>query len=78
MPDQVTRMVADALHIDVSLIQPDTRLREDLGIDSLTLLELVMKTENVFGITIEDAELVSIHRVSDVVAIIDRKMKNKG
>jgi acyl carrier protein len=53
-------------------------LREDLGIDSLTLLELVMKTENVFGITIEDAELVSIHRVSDVVAIIDRKMKNKG
>jgi acyl carrier protein len=78
MPDQVTRMLADALHIDVSLIQPDTRLREDLGIDSLTLLELVMKTENVFGITIEDAELVSIHRVSDVVAIIDRKMKNKG
>jgi acyl carrier protein len=78
MPDQVTRMVADALHIDVSLIQPDTRLREDLGIDSLTLLELVMKTENVFGITIEDAELVSIRRVSDVVAIIDRKMKNKG
>jgi acyl carrier protein len=78
MPDQVTRMVADALHIDVSLIQPDTRLREDLGIDSLTLLELVMKTENVFGITIEDAELVSIHRVSDVVAIIDRKLKNKG
>jgi acyl carrier protein len=78
MPDQVTRTLADALHIDVSLIQPDTRLREDLGIDSLTLLELVMKTENVFGITIEDAELVSIHRVSDVVAIIDRKMKNKG
>jgi acyl carrier protein len=78
MPDQVTRTLADALHIDVSLIQPDTRLREDLGIDSLTLLELVMKTENVFGITIEDAELVSIRRVSDVVAIIDRKMKNKG
>jgi acyl carrier protein len=78
MPVQVMRMLADALHIDVSLIQPDTRLREDLGIDSLTLLELVMKTENVFGITIEDAELVSIHRVSDVVDIIGRKMKNKG
>jgi acyl carrier protein len=78
MPVQVMRMLADALHIDVSLIQPDTRLREDLGIDSLTLLELVMKTENVFGITIEDAELFSIHRVSDVVDIIGRKMKNKG
>jgi acyl carrier protein len=77
MPVQVMRMLADALHIDDSLIQPDTRLREDLGIDSLTLLELVMKTENVFGITIEDAELVSIRCVSDVVAIIDRKMKNK-
>jgi acyl carrier protein len=78
MLDQMTRIVADALHIDVSLIQPDTRLREDLGIDSLTLLELVMKVEDGFDITFEDAELVSLRSVSDVLGIIDRKLKNKG
>lgn len=47
----------------------------DLGIDSIDLLDFVMKIENHFDIKIEDAELLKINSIKDVVKILENKVK---
>ncbi len=47
----------------------------DLGIDSIDLLDFVMKIENYFNIKIEDAELLKINSIKDVVQILENKIK---
>ncbi|CRX37200.1 / acpA / Acyl carrier protein /:72637 Forward [Candidatus Hepatoplasma crinochetorum] len=47
----------------------------DLGIDSIDLLDFVMKVENHFNIKIEDSELLKINSISDVISILEKKVK---
>jgi len=52
----------------------DTRLREDLGADSLELVELVFTLEQEFGISIPDGDAAEIRTVGDVVRYIERAL----
>ncbi len=52
----------------------DTRLIEDLGIDSLTLLEIVLSIEETLGISIENEELREIRTLGEVKTFIGRKV----
>jgi acyl carrier protein len=45
----------------------DTRLREDLGADSLDLVELVFDLEQAFGVPLDEADVADLHTVGDVV-----------
>lgn len=54
-------------------IEPDARLVEDLGIDSLDLVGVFVKIQDEFGVEIDDADVPSLSRVSDLAAyIVDR------
>lgn len=68
--EKVAEMIADQLGISIDSIEPDTSLIEDLGADSLDVVELIMACEDEFGVEIpdEDAEKMSI--VKDVVEYI--------
>jgi acyl carrier protein len=48
----------------------DKRLREDLGIDSLSLIDVAVAAEDTFGIRISDDDLESFQTVGDVVGYI--------
>ena len=52
----------------------NTRLIEDLGIDSLTLLEIVLTIEEAVGISIENEELRSIRTLGEVKTFIEQKI----
>lgn len=52
----------------------ETRLKEDLMLDSLTVLELVMDLENVFDIKIEDQDLKKLVTFGDVAEMIKSKL----
>ncbi len=52
----------------------DTRLIEDLGIDSLTLLEIVLSIEETIGISIENEELREIRTLGEVKSFIEHKI----
>jgi len=57
--------------LDVKQIQWDTRLRDDLGVDSLAVAELLYEIEATFGTTLEDTEpgrLVTIRDAVDAIA----------
>lgn len=73
---QVKQIIIDTIYVDESFITTDSILKEDLGIDSLTKLELILECENTFDIRIEDSELANLKTVGDVVAMITRKINN--
>ena len=50
----------------------DTRLREDLGADSLDLVELVFALEQELGVSIPDAGAAEIRTIGDAVRYIER------
>ncbi|MFO7751684.1 MAG: acyl carrier protein [Desulfobacteraceae bacterium] len=69
--DKVKKVIADKLD-DVSIddIVPEASLVEDLGADSLTVVELVMSMEEVFDIDIDDEDAEKLVTVQDAIEYI--------
>ncbi len=68
--DKVAEVIKEEFGVeDVSM---DTVIREDLGADSIGLVELVMALEDEFDIEIDDSKLDEIITVSDVVSYIEK------
>jgi acyl carrier protein len=64
--DKVVTIVADKLSIDKKAVAAASDLQE-LGADSLDLVEIIMKLEEQFGIEIDDAKAEQLKNVQDVV-----------
>jgi acyl carrier protein len=60
------------LKIDVSAITADTRI-DEVGLDSLAILDVIYDVEDRFQIQIEIADLVALERVEDLVGYIDAR-----
>jgi acyl carrier protein len=58
--------------IDVAAITEATRI-DEIGLDSLAILDFIYDVEDRFQIQIEIAELVALDRVSDLVAYVEAK-----
>lgn len=70
--EKLKEIIVDQLGVDVDSITADTAL-EDLGADSLDLVELVMTLEDEFNIQIEDDAMDSLKTVGDVLDYIASK-----
>ena len=71
MFEEVQKILAKQLRIDASKVQMDSRIKEDLGADSLNILQLLMKIEDDYGIMIPDEKLAHFETVRDVVTYLD-------
>lgn len=60
--------------IDISVIKPETLLREDLSINSIGLLYMAMAVEEEFGIKFNNDDFIDIKTVADVIRIIEGKV----
>lgn len=67
----VEQIIADHLHIDASIINDDSKIVDDLGADSLHIVELVMQIENRFDIEIPDEDAETLLTVGDVKRYIE-------
>ncbi len=67
--DKVVAIVATKLSIDPSTVKSDATL-QDLGADSLDLVEIIMKLEEQFAIEIDDAKAETFKNVNDVVEYV--------
>jgi acyl carrier protein len=72
---KVKEIVAEQLGKDVNEITTGASFIDDLGADSLDIVELVMKMEEEFGIEIPDEEAEKIKTVNDVVEYIKAHSK---
>lgn len=68
--ERLTGAIADVLDIDQSTITEDSKFVEDLGADSLDILEIIMGIEDEFGIKIPTESTSDIITVGDAYRAI--------
>ncbi len=71
----IERFVEPDLRVKLKDADDDLRLIEDLGIDSLTMMEIVILVEDVLQMTINNDELRNLRTVGDVKTFIDCKIR---
>ncbi len=72
--ERVRRLVSDQLGVDPAEMQPAASILEDLGADSLDVVELVMAMEETFDIEISDEEAEAMRTVGDVEQYITTRV----
>ena len=69
--DRVTSIIAEQLGVDAEEVTQESSFTDDLGADSLDIVELVMAFEEEFGLEIPDEDSEKITKVQDAVAYIE-------
>lgn len=72
--DKVKAVVVEKLGVEADQVTPEARFIEDLGADSLDIVELVMGLEDEFGLEISDEEAENIRTVGDAIKFIQEKV----
>ena len=65
--DKVKEIIAKELEVDVKNLTPEAKFIEDLGADSLDIVELVMALEEEFGLDIPDEDADKLKTVGDAM-----------
>jgi acyl carrier protein len=69
--DKVKKIIAEKLSVDLEEVVPEASFVDDLGADSLDLVELIMSMEEEFDIEIPDEEAEKLVAVKDAFAYIN-------
>jgi len=69
--DKVISIIAEQLGVEKDDVTPEASFTDDLGADSLDIVELVMAFEEEFGIEIPDEDAEKIQKVKDAVDYIE-------
>ncbi|MCL2777386.1 MAG: acyl carrier protein [Polyangiaceae bacterium] len=72
---EVKRIIQEQLDVEEKDIKPESTFIEDLGADSLGLVELVLAFEEAFEIDIPDEDTEKIRTVQDAIDYIDKHAK---
>ena len=75
--EKVKGIIVENLGVDEEEVTPDASFVDDLGADSLDVVELVMAFEEQFGIEIPDEEAEKITRVKEAIEYIEQHAKAK-
>ncbi len=69
--DKISKMIIERFGVDEQKITRDLTFQEDLGADSLDVVELIMELEDVFNVQISDEDAEKIITIGDAVDYID-------
>lgn len=72
MKDRIIEVLAKQLRLDPSEINENSNIMEDLGADSLDLVEILMTLESEMGIIISDEDALTLKTVGDVAVYLER------
>ena len=73
MYEKVRAILAKQLRVDAAIVALDAQIKKDLGADSLDILQLLMRLEDQYGITIPDKALATFNTVGDVVTYLEQE-----
>lgn len=73
LTERVNTIVTDQLGVDRESLTPEANLLDDLGADSLDVVELVMALEEEFGIEVPDDDVENIRTIGDIVQYIETR-----
>ncbi|MDD6269248.1 MAG: acyl carrier protein [Oscillospiraceae bacterium] len=69
--DKIKELIVDQLDVEEDKVTMDANIQDDLGADSLDIVDLVMSVEDAFEVKIEDEDVENIKTVGDIVNYID-------
>ena len=69
--EKLKTIIADQLELDEETISYDSHILDDLGADSLDVVDLIMSVEDEFGIEVPDEALENIRTVEEMVKYIE-------
>ena len=73
MKEEIISLIASVLEIPEENIQENTNLVNDLGVESLDLVDLVAAFENKYEIEILDKDIKNLQTVKDIILYIEKK-----
>ncbi len=73
---KVKNIIVEQLNVDAESVTPDASFVDDLGADSLDIVELVMAMEEEFSLEIPDEDAEKIKNVGDVINYVQAKAKS--
>ncbi len=73
MLERMKEIIAEQLNVSVEELKPETNFKEDLGVDSLDLFELVMALEEEFNTEIPSEDLEKIATINDIAEYLKAK-----
>lgn len=73
--EKVSEIISKQLSIDKAKIKEETVMAEELGADSLDMVEVIMDLEDEFGISIPDEAIPTLKTIKDLVDYIDKNKK---
>lgn len=74
LSEKLRGLMAEQLGVEPGEIKPDSNLLEDLGADSLDVVEMVMAIEDAFDIEIEDSDAEAMRTVADIEAYVAKRL----
>ena len=69
--EKIISMVAEQFMVDESEVNANTAFIDDLGADSLDVVEMMMALEEEYGVTIDDSKVAEMKTVGDVAACVE-------
>ena len=69
--DKIKAILAEQLDADIDEMTMDTKIKKDLGADSLDVVELLMSIEDEFSVEIPDEEIENIKTIGELVEYIE-------
>ncbi|MDF1760990.1 MAG: acyl carrier protein [Coxiellaceae bacterium] len=76
--DEVFKMIAEHLGVEVEKIKLDSDFEKDLDADSLDTADLFLAVKEEFGVRMKEEDIIKIKTVRDLIAMIDKHTKKKG
>jgi acyl carrier protein len=74
--DRVTKIIADKLVIDASEVTAEANFKQDLGADSIDLVELIMEFEREFELSIPDEKAEEIQTVGNAIEFLEEAINS--
>lgn len=69
--EKLKAIAVNDIGIDADKVKPESDIIKELGLDSLDIVDMLMKVEETFGVTIDDSDVVELKTVADVVRFIE-------
>jgi acyl carrier protein len=73
--EKVKKMIVEQLGVSEAEVVPEAKFIDDLGADSLDIVELIMALEDEYGIEIPDEDAEKIETVGDAIRYIEEHKK---
>jgi len=70
---RVISLIVEKLGVDADEVKPETNIKDDLGADSLDVIELVMAMESEFSITIPDEAYDNLETVQQAITLVEER-----